>query len=60
MFVGSINFKALETMVQQAKDPVCGLTVDRSKALSLEHNGTSYYFCSQACKDKFVAGMAGR
>ncbi|MDT7944522.1 MAG: YHS domain-containing protein [Dehalococcoidia bacterium] len=55
MFIASLNLKALEGMARQAKDPVCGMMVDTSKALSHAHNGTTYYFCSQSCKDKFAA-----
>jgi Cu+-exporting ATPase len=38
------------------RDPVCGMTVDsaRSKA-SIEHAGTTYYFCSAGCADHFHA-----
>src|SRR6185312_3005738 len=37
-------------------DPICGMTVDpQSAAGSTEHNGTTYYFCSKHCLQKFVA-----
>ncbi len=36
------------------KDPVCGMEIDEKKAAgTAEHNGKTYYFCSQACKAKF-------
>ena len=36
------------------KDPVCGMTVDSSKAAaSIEHGGTLYHFCSKGCAEKF-------
>jgi hypothetical protein len=38
-----------------ARDPVCGMTVDRSKALSLEHGGRRYFFCGPGCRAKFEA-----
>ncbi|MCC7482151.1 MAG: YHS domain-containing protein [Hyphomicrobiales bacterium] len=38
-----------------AKDPVCGMTVDTAKALSSVHSGQTYYFCSETCRDRFVA-----
>jgi uncharacterized protein len=38
-----------------AVDPVCGMAVDRAKALRLEHGGNVYYFCSEGCKAKFEA-----
>ena len=36
-----------------ATDPVCGMDVDRETALTLEHDGTAYHFCSQRCRDRF-------
>ena len=36
-----------------ATDPVCGMDVDRESVLTLEHDGTSYHFCSQRCRDRF-------
>src|SRR5947209_19619052 len=39
-----------------AVDPVCGMTVDPAKAAGrLDHNGTTYYFCSKGCVAKFAA-----
>ena len=40
----------------QAKDPVCGMTVDPAKAAaSFEHDGKKYYFCGLSCFAKFRA-----
>ncbi len=40
-------------------DPVCGMTVDPSTAkLHTEHAGTTYYFCSRGCLEKFSADPA--
>jgi len=36
-------------------DPVCGMKVDRSKALQLERDGETFYFCSEHCRSKFGA-----
>jgi P-type Cu+ transporter len=37
-------------------DPVCGMTVDPARAAgSVEHRGTTYYFCSKGCVEKFKA-----
>ncbi len=37
-----------------AKDPVCGMEVDESKAASTkEYKGKTYYFCSESCSAKF-------
>jgi YHS domain-containing protein len=40
-------------------DPVCGMRIDSDDAVAtVEHGGTSYHFCSQACHDAFVADPA--
>ena len=45
-----------ETPAQGAVDPVCGMTVDPHTAkFRAEHHGHPYYFCSAACRTKFVA-----
>jgi YHS domain-containing protein len=37
-----------------AKDPVCGMEVDETKAAATSvHQGTAYYFCVQGCKTTF-------
>ncbi len=36
------------------KDPVCGMEVDETKAAATSlFQGTTYYFCTQACKNAF-------
>jgi YHS domain-containing protein len=36
------------------KDPVCGMIVDEKKSkLKSEHEGKTFYFCSEACKESF-------
>ncbi len=40
--------------VPMAQDPVCGMTVDPlSAAGKYEHGGTTYYFCSPRCEERF-------
>ena len=35
-------------------DPVCHMEIDSEKAAAkVEHEGKTYYFCSQGCKVKF-------
>ena len=35
-------------------DPVCGMTIDPADAVgTVEHDGRTYYFCSQQCVDRF-------
>ena len=36
-----------------AKDPICGMMVNKATALTSERNGRIYYFCSPACKRTF-------
>lgn len=44
----------------EAVDPVCGMTVDPDAAAgSHEHEGTTYYFCSEHCLHKFEQDPAG-
>lgn len=39
-----------------ARDPVCGMTVDPTNAAgSVNHAGTTYYFCNRKCVEKFRA-----
>lgn len=39
------------------KDPVCGMTVEPARAAGAAvHAGTTYYFCSSTCRDKFEQG----
>jgi len=54
--VGFIVFIALFwlTMRRGATDPVCWMTVDRSRALTAEHAGRTYPFCSADCRARFV------
>ncbi|HEX6999628.1 MAG TPA: heavy metal translocating P-type ATPase [Gammaproteobacteria bacterium] len=41
-----------------AKDPVCGMSVDPTRARSATHEGRTYHFCSARCLDRFVAEPA--
>jgi YHS domain-containing protein len=43
-----------ESMMAIEIDPVCGMQVDTSTSLlSLEHDGTTYWFCSKGCMLEF-------
>jgi uncharacterized protein len=42
-----------------ATDPVCGMKVDRSKALRAQHAGRTYFFCSEECRSQFEADPDG-
>ncbi|WP_267643239.1 permease [Haloarchaeobius amylolyticus] len=44
----------LDEGTQTVEDPVCGMEIDPDEAdHSIEHDGKTYYFCSQSCKDSF-------
>jgi uncharacterized membrane protein YraQ (UPF0718 family)/YHS domain-containing protein len=42
------------TLRRGAKDPVCGMTVDKQHALRAEHDGHTYFFCSEGCRSRFA------
>ena len=42
----------------EAKDPICGMTVQRASALHAERDGETFYFCSEHCRTKFVGQPA--
>ncbi|MDQ6788188.1 MAG: YHS domain-containing protein [Acidobacteriota bacterium] len=45
-------------MAQQI-DLVCGMQIEERDAVGqAEHEGTTYYFCSEACQRKFEANPA--
>ena len=53
------------TVQRGATDPVCGMKVDRAKAVTKEFGGRTYYFCSNHCRhafeadpDKYLSGNA--
>jgi uncharacterized protein len=43
------------TMRRGARDPVCGMTVDRGKAETAVHRGKRHFFCGPGCRAKFEA-----
>ena len=41
-------------MLQEVRDPVCGMVVDPARSrFSHEHAGTTYYFCCGGCQTAF-------
>jgi putative ABC transport system ATP-binding protein len=42
-------------MVSMATDPVCGMAVERERAVSAVHGAETYHFCSRGCRDEFLA-----
>jgi YHS domain-containing protein/uncharacterized membrane protein YraQ (UPF0718 family) len=54
--VATVVFAALVGLTRRrgATDPVCGMSVDREKALSAERDGKTFYFCSEHCRAEFT------
>jgi uncharacterized protein len=55
--LGAIIFVSLFalTMRRGATDPMCGMRVDRDKAVKVEHASHTDYFCSTHCAQTFTA-----
>ena len=49
----------MNTSKTVTKDPVCGMSVDESSALSTKRNGKTFYFCSDHCQKKFTSAPSG-
>jgi uncharacterized membrane protein YraQ (UPF0718 family) len=58
--IGLVVFAALFylTMRRGATDPVCGMKVDRARALRAQSGGQIHYFCSEHCREEFEAGAS--
>src|SRR4030067_26169 len=41
-----------------AKDPICGMVVEKATALKTERAGRTYYFCSSGCQRTFESPEA--
>jgi hypothetical protein len=41
------------TLRRGARDPVCGMTVDRTTPFRSKLHGKTYYFCGEGCKRRF-------
>jgi YHS domain-containing protein len=39
--------------VKLVRDPVCGMHIQPSAALTLAADGTTHYFCSEKCREHF-------
>ena len=49
----------MKTSKSVTKDPICGMTVDETSALHAERDGKTFYFCGDACRQKFLSVPAG-
>jgi uncharacterized membrane protein YraQ (UPF0718 family)/YHS domain-containing protein len=59
--LGLLIFAALFYLTARrgATDPVCGMKVDRSKALRAQHAGRTFFFCSEHCRSQFETDPEG-
>ena len=39
---------------EMVADPECGTYVPRNDAIKSQHKGTTHYFCSTDCRDKYL------
>lgn len=49
----AVSKTAASSAKQLAKDPICGMMVDKATALSAERGNRRYYFCSEGCLRTF-------
>jgi uncharacterized protein len=40
---------------RMVKDPVCGMYMDSRLAVEVQNKGGYFYFCSDECRNKFLA-----
>jgi Cu2+-exporting ATPase len=45
-------------VAEKVRDPVCGMEIDKSEAVTLRKDGQVYYFCSDKCRSRFESGGA--
>lgn len=50
---------AFKDVVTMATDPVCGMAVERERAVSTERDGETSWFCSRGCREEFLGGLDG-
>lgn len=49
-------FSAAPSPATTVRDPVCGMQVDpRGSQHHAAHEGTTYFFCSSRCQERFTA-----
>ena len=54
LVTGSVTaFAQAKKAPEKAKDPVCGIMVEKDPNLSANYKGETYYFCSKADMEKF-------
>ena len=59
-YVAPLRSPSNEPEPSFAIDPICGMTVTMApETPHLEHDGETIWFCREACKDEYAAGLAG-
>jgi putative ABC transport system ATP-binding protein len=53
------RIKDIADRVSMATDPVCGMAVEKEKAVVAEWNGRIFYFCSRGCRNEFLEDPEG-
>lgn len=47
-------------MAALARDPVCGMLVEPERAVTLEWEGDTFYFCAAGCREQFESDSRAR
>ena len=48
---------AFKDIVTMATDPVCGMAIERERAVSAERDGETFFFCSRGCREEFLGAL---
>jgi YHS domain-containing protein len=58
--IALLTFAALFAMTARrgVRDPVCGMRVERAKAVTATHDGETIHFCSPHCRDAYASSRA--
>ena len=48
---------AFKDIITMATDPICGMAVERERAVSVEGDGQTFYFCSRGCREEFLGEL---
>ena len=54
-----LGTETMEDGMAMVTDPVCGMKIDDGEAAgTAEYEGRTFYFCSELCRDAFMADPA--
>jgi YHS domain-containing protein len=42
---------------EMVRDRVCNTFLPRDRALIVEHDGTTHFFCSESCRSRYLEGQ---